>query len=269
MRTASLANPMHPDDPFPSTDTDWLHGELAAGDDRRRALRTVVMARYFEPLRVYVKGSSYRNLGESAELVSAFFVSRFARDDYLDAWKESGMTLRRWLINGLILSMREEIRRRRRAARRGMQDVREGPAGAGAGTQPNAIDGALTGDGADLAGDPLAALESPEPEAQAAFERAWAISIFREACEEVETICNADGEGAMWLLFRRHFIDGVPYSLLVDETGFEPTRAAVVSRTVANRVRAALRRLIARDGIPPDELDAELSRIAAMMVTDD
>ena len=37
------------------------------------------MGRYFEPLRVYVKGSSYRHLGESAELVSAFFVSRFAR----------------------------------------------------------------------------------------------------------------------------------------------------------------------------------------------
>lgn len=38
MRTAFLANPMHPDDPFPSTDTTWLHGELAAGEDRRRAL---------------------------------------------------------------------------------------------------------------------------------------------------------------------------------------------------------------------------------------
>ncbi len=112
-------------------------------------------------------------------------------------------------------------------------------------------------------------LESPEPEAQAAFERAWAISILREACEEVETICNADGEGMMWMLFKRHFLDGVPYALLVDETGFEPARAAVVSRTVANRVRAALRRLIARDGIPPDELDAELARIAAMMGTDD
>ena len=49
---------------------------LAAGEERRRALRTVVMARYFEPLRIYVKGSSYRHLGESAELVSAFF--RFA-----------------------------------------------------------------------------------------------------------------------------------------------------------------------------------------------
>ncbi|MBM4100289.1 MAG: hypothetical protein FJ260_10150 [Planctomycetes bacterium] len=170
MRTASLANLMNPDDPFPSTHTTWMHDELGAGEERRRALRTVVMARYFEPLRVYVKGSSYRHLGESAELVSAFFVSRFARDDYLDAWKQSGMTLRRWLINGLILSMREEIRRRRRAARRGMQDVREGPPGSAA--QAGARSPSVADGEADEPNDPLAALESPEPEAQAAFERA-------------------------------------------------------------------------------------------------
>ena len=245
---------MPENDPFPSTHTTWMHEQLDGDEDRRRAVRSVVMARYFEPLRIYVKGSSYRTLGESAELVSAFFVSRFARDDYLDAWRASGMTLRRWLINGLILSMREEVRRRRRAAKRGMSDMREarGVAERGSGDE-----------------DPIDLLESPEPEAEAAFERAWAVSILREACEEVETICNADGEGAMWIVFKRHFLDGLPYTLLVDETGYEPARAAVVARTVANRVRAALRRLIARDGIPADEVEKELARIAALMDGDE
>jgi hypothetical protein len=237
-------------DAFPSTHTTWMHGELDAGEERRRALRSIVMARYFEPLRIYVKGSSYRHLGESAELVSAFFVSRFARDDYLDAWRESGMTLRRWLINGLILSMREEVRRRRRAAKRGLIGTGQ------AGTE--------TGDDAAEA-DPFASLESPEPEAVAAFERAWALATMREACQEVETICNADGEEAMWLVFRRHFLDGVPYVLLVDETGYEPARAAVVARTVANRVRAAIKRLMVLDGIADDELDGELARFSALM----
>ena len=239
---------MAADDAFPTTHTTWMHGELDANEERRRALRTVVMARYFEPLRIYVKGSSYRHLAESAELVSAFFVSRFARDDYLDAWRESRMTLRRWLINGLILSMREEVRRRRRAARRGLHGTGE------------------TRDGEDGPVDPLELLESPEPEAEAAFERAWAVSILREACEEVETICHADGEDAMWLVFKRHFLDGQPYALLVDETGYEPARAAVVARTVANRVRAALKRLIVRDGIPADEVEGELGRVAGMIL---
>lgn len=269
---ASLAHPMPHDEAFPSTNAEWLHQELDAGEERRRALRTVVMARYFEPLRIYVKGSSYRNLGESAELVSAFFVSRFARDDYLDAWRESRMTLRRWLINGLILSMREEVRRRRRAAKRGMQRTHEAPPrgnGMSATNQPGRIVGyggtSQTRVDDDGPIDPLELLESPEPEAEAAFERAWAVSILREACEEVETICNADGEGNMWLLFKRHFLDGQPYALLVDETGFDPARAAVVARTITNRVRAALKRLVVRDGIPEEEIDAEIARVSNLL----
>jgi hypothetical protein len=85
----------------------------------------------------------------------------------------------------------------------------------------------------------------------------------REACQEVETICSADGQDAMWLVFRRHFLDGIPYVLLVDETGYEPARAAVVARTVANRVRAAIKRLMVLDGIPEEELEGELSRFTA------
>ena len=241
---------MPENDPFPSTHTTWMHEQLDGDEDRRRAVRSVVMARYFEPLRIYVKGSSYRTLGESAELVSAFFVSRFARDDYLDAWRASGMTLRRWLINGLILSMREEVRRRRRAVKRGL--IGTGQAGTETGN-----------DAADA--DPFASLESPEPEAVVAFERAWALATMREACQEVETICSADGQDAMWLVFRRHFLDGIPYVLLVDETGYEPARAAVVARTVANRVRAAIKRLMVLDGIPEEELEGELSRFTALM----
>jgi hypothetical protein len=113
--------------------------------------------------------------------------------------------------------------------------------------------------------DPVDQLESPEPDAEAAFERAWAVAILREACEEVETICNADGESDRWLLFRRQVLDGQPYALLVDETGFEPARAAVVVRTISNRVRAALRRLVERDGIHREDIDGELDRIAGMM----
>jgi hypothetical protein len=146
--------------------------------------------------------------------------------------------------------MREEVRRRRRAAKRGLIGTGQ------AGTE--------TGDDAAEA-DPFASLESPEPEAVAAFERAWALATMREACQEVETICNADGEEAMWLVFRRHFLDGVPYVLLVDETGYEPARAAVVARTVANRVRAAIKRLMVLDGIADDELDGELARFSALM----
>jgi hypothetical protein len=38
---------------------------------------------------------------------------------------------------------------------------------------------------------------------------------------------------------------------------------------VANRVRAAIRRLIARDGVHPDEVDAEFRRVAAIVERSD
>jgi hypothetical protein len=38
-----------------------------------------------------------------------------------------------------------------------------------------------------------------------------------------------------------------------------------VARTVANRVRAALKRLIVRDGIPEEEVEGELGRVAGLI----
>jgi hypothetical protein len=57
----------------------------------------------------------------------------------------------------------------------------------------------------------------------------------------------------------------VPYTLLVDESGLEPSAAAAAARVVANRVRAVIRRLIARDGVHPEDVDAEFSRVAALI----
>ncbi|MFM7808466.1 MAG: hypothetical protein ACKPEA_11160 [Planctomycetota bacterium] len=51
------------------------------------------MQRYFEPLRVYVKGSSFRTMGESADLVNGLFASRLGRDDYLVEWVDSSLPL--------------------------------------------------------------------------------------------------------------------------------------------------------------------------------
>ena len=53
--------------------------------------------------------------------------------------------------------------------------------------------------------------------------------------------------------------------LVAPTAGAEPARAAVVARTVANRVRAALKRLIVRDGIPADEVDRELLRVSKLL----
>ncbi|NBX25691.1 MAG: hypothetical protein EBQ99_06525, partial [Planctomycetes bacterium] len=110
-------SPMH--DAFPTTQRTWivetLRVALASRDPEVRErslaeLRAHVMRTYFEPLRIYVKGSSFRVMGESADLVNGFFASRLSRDDYLARWVESALPLRRWLANGLVMHLRERSR---------------------------------------------------------------------------------------------------------------------------------------------------------------
>ena len=71
------------------------------------------METYAEPLGNYVAGSSFRSLGTSKDLVSGFFASRLAQPAYFDRWIESNLPLRRWLINGFLFFLQEELRRRK------------------------------------------------------------------------------------------------------------------------------------------------------------
>ena len=104
-------------DHFPSTHATWIaervtqcfDGEANPAQARaaRDALNDHVMRRYFEPLRAYAQGSGWRSLGESADLVNGFFASRLEQADYLLRWRDSGLPLRRWLMNGLLLHLHE------------------------------------------------------------------------------------------------------------------------------------------------------------------
>jgi hypothetical protein len=59
-------------DHFPTTHATWLSDRVGVANDE---VARHIMERYFEPLRAYVKGSSLRNFGDSADLVNDFFAS--------------------------------------------------------------------------------------------------------------------------------------------------------------------------------------------------
>jgi hypothetical protein len=115
---------MKSDARFPTTQQTWLReclAESTASEARSRGLRDArehVMRRYYEPLAAYLGATSYRDIDAPSALVAAFFVDRFGDDTYLQAWKASGLPLRRWLVNGLLFWLRTEVRRRRREERR-------------------------------------------------------------------------------------------------------------------------------------------------------
>ena len=102
---------------FPTKQATWIHTRLVEGASGREEINTHVMSRYATPLRAYVLGSSICRIDDADALVNGFFASRLSREDFLTAWRDSGLPLRRWLVNGLLLHARERERELRRAAR--------------------------------------------------------------------------------------------------------------------------------------------------------
>ncbi|MFO0005367.1 MAG: hypothetical protein ACK559_29995, partial [bacterium] len=109
---------------FPTTQATWLVDRVEHAPSEARAH---VLERYFQPLCAYARASAnLRALGEPAELVNAFFAARFTDDMYLARWISSGIPLRRWLANGLVMHARNTLlAARRRAEHGGSVDPKE------------------------------------------------------------------------------------------------------------------------------------------------
>jgi hypothetical protein len=207
-------------DAFPSTDRSRLAEMLARDPAARKQAVREVLSRYVDPLQVYVAGSSLRAHGDPSDFVRGFTASRFTRDSYLDKWIESGLQLRRWLINGLHLYEKEVLRKSRPL-----------------GTAP--IGDLPTGDSTTV-------------------DAAWARALILEAVEGVRRELRESGHDIAWDVFRRHFLDGRSYRELETEFGMRPAAMAEVSRRVANLLREHLRLLLVRDGVKPADIGAEL-----------
>ena len=177
------------------------------------------MARYAEPLAIYARGTSLREIAEPAELVHGFFAAAFSNEDYFTRYRASGMRLRRWLMNGLLLHARGVARDRARAMSR---------------------------EGAPLS-------ENDEPlfassDASESFDRAWALALLSEACMSVEAALLAEGRDPAWTVFRRHAIDGRSYEALESELGLRRQQMADLVRSVTKRLRTRMAELLEVEG---------------------
>ncbi len=241
---------------FPTTHLTTL---LAAPDPR--AVVAHVLERYREALVAYASALPARTVAEPAELVDGFVVRRVSAPGFRDAWRASGLPLRRYLMNGLSLDARTVLRgERREAERRRRYAIREAT---------EARDRARR-----------------EADAEAAFERAWAKAVVAEACERVRAELDASGAGAAWDAFEAHVLRGESYAAIraaraVAEDSHaaadgapaaagrscaaDEAALAVEVRRVGRRLRAALRVALAEEGVPPDEVDRELRLVLARM----
>lgn len=216
-------------DLFPTTHATWLATRIDAAPDEARAH---VLARYHEPLVAYVRASSLRALGEPAELVHDFLASRLAESEYLRRWADSGLPLRRWLVNGLLTHTRN----------RALAEARRGRFG-----------GSI--DPAELE----RVTSAHQTDALLALERVWAVRTVTEAHETVHRALQTEGRDNWWELFRLHGLQGMPYAQACAISGIAPSNATNVHRAVVARLRAALVAILERDGIRPDEIERELA----------
>jgi DNA-directed RNA polymerase specialized sigma24 family protein len=163
-----------------------------------------------------------RDIAEPDELVHGYFAHALADATFLDRYLASGMRLRRWLMNGLLLHARSVIRDRSRARRREGAPLDTAP--------PNAI------------------TATPESNAESAFDRAWALALLSEACGSVEQALLAEGRDRAWTVFRRHAIDGRSYVDLEQELGLGRQQMADLVRGVTRRLRARVLELLEDEG---------------------
>lgn len=206
---------------FPSTDRTDLAAMLGGAPEQRLHAVRMLLGRYADPLVVYTRGSSLRTVADPVELVQGFLADRLLRDDYLRKWLDSGMALRRWLINGLHLYAKET----RRADQRHAQ-----------------LDAAYDAHGQRV------------PEAEAA----WSRALLMNACEHVESELRRSGHDTAWEIFRRHFIDGRSYRELSREFAMNAAAMAESSRRVSGLLRETVRLLLVREGVAPKDVEREL-----------
>jgi DNA-directed RNA polymerase specialized sigma24 family protein len=233
-------------DAFPTTHVAWIHARIDArlteGASGHEALNTHVMSRYARPLATYARASALRAIDEPDALVNGFFATRLVRAEYLASWRASGLPLRRWLVNGLLLHGRERQREQRKAARDGAAAA--SPCGS------CGCAGACAGGFAEV---------GLEPSAFEEFERAWSRALLTDACELAERELVAEGDADAWASFRQHNFDGLEYAEIAQQFRITPAEARTRARRAAFRFEHALRRLLSDEGVAESDLDEEIA----------
>jgi len=213
-------------DAFPSTMQEWIMARLDVDGAGLQEVATHLMETYSRPLQVYWLGSSFRTPEfEARDVVAGFFADRLSKPEWLQAWSSSGLRLRRWLMNGLLMYLHEQHRATTRFNR--LPEI----------ALPNANDNCD------------AAME---------YDRAWARQVVSNACDEAANRCRAANLDTHWDLFRRHYLLGESYGDIVRSSRITARQAEVRCRAARSRFVAALRETLRQDGANEDELDDEI-----------
>lgn len=219
---------------FPTTQHTWIGEKLQQGRNGHDEVTRHVMSLYARPLAVFMAGSTFASLGDPYEVVQDFFADRLTQDGFLHNWLLSKRQLRHWLIVAFRHYLFECVRERQRAR--------------------------------DLSGR-VSTVESfaVAPAAEHDYHRQIALAVVREALRLAEHSCTQSGFVEHWHVFVQHQYHGRSYDELSRETGRDPSRLAVMTRTATNHLRQSVRRLVSWEGADDQEIDEEIRRLMEML----
>lgn len=207
-------------EPTPRTQViDMLEGR------RPEEVHAFLMERYYEPLAIYIAAVDRGRLGESRELIGGFFADRLSRPDWMVKWRESGLRLRRWLVNGLHFYCREEARRQRRNFAAILDEH----------ALPTRV--------------------------ERAFDTAYARVTVQHALELAAAACEREGLGRHWQCFYDHRVREQSLRLIAEAQDRTLGQVTNMVRTATHRFRTALAELLLQDGASSDELDREIAAL--------
>lgn len=230
-------------DHFPSTHRTWIEmqltvieesADIAVASDAHRELCAFVMARYHEPLCAYVTTATLRDLGEPHDLVASFFARSLATPLMLRRWRDTGISLRRWMMNAIALHCRGLRRDKTRAAAR-LQSDHE-----------------------------IATLSAPGPSPEREFDRAWALTIANEAHEHARSEVLARGRDDDYEAFRMHIFDACEHAEIARRLGITRTQSVNAVRRLSQVMRDQVRVLLRAEGIDGAALDAAVAEVIAL-----
>jgi DNA-directed RNA polymerase specialized sigma24 family protein len=214
------------DDVFPATCLTMLERLISAGDRASRlGAANHVMAVYAHPLKVYFLGSTFRSIGDADDHVRGFFADRLTRETFLSDWLASHRQLRYWLITGFKYYLLEQLRQRKSAKEM-----------------------------VKLEAD----IEITSRDAENAYHRQAALVMVRQAMRMAEETCRLEGFEQHWQVFVRHHIDNRSYEQLRDELGINQRKFVAMARTARNKLKSALRELVAWKGADEHDIDREI-----------
>ena len=223
---------------FQQTMRTWIGQRLAHGEAGLADVRQHVAETYRLPLEIYYAATSWcRERGSSAaggedpdwspsEVVHDYLADRLGRPDYLQQWAESGLSLRRWLINGLLFYLKERHRQ---------------------------LAGPARGRGA--AG--LSGLEiSDDPGRRA--DRLMVGGLVRRAVKQTLAKLEEAGQAAHGRAFVAFHFEQASIEAIARELAKSPGQVKGMLRLARTRFRAVFVELLTHDGVPAERHDAEL-----------